>query len=123
MNGATAEPFTRMISPPKMNRTRNIGTSQYFLRAIRKRQSSAKKDIRVPTGAGGSELGRHDAGRRAGRIAHDPVARQIGATAQRQHVLAEPSHEHADRRYAEEEHRADDKGTDDPMQQQAETEP
>src|ERR1700693_3876712 len=98
MNGATAEPFTRMISPPKMNRTRNIGTSQYFLRAIRKRQSSAKKDIRVPTGAGGSELVGHAAGRRPGRIAHDPVAWQIRATAQREHVLAKQPHDQADRR-------------------------
>src|SRR5580658_2087230 len=123
MKGATADPLTRMISPPKMNSTRNIGTSQYFLRAIRKRQSSAKKDIRVPMGAGGSELVGHATGLRPGRIAYDPVAWQIGATVQRQHVLTEQPHDHADRRHAEEEHRADDDGTDDTMQQQAETEP
>src|SRR5712692_1005322 len=108
MNGATADPFTRMIRPPKMNSTRHIGTSQYFLRAIRNWQSSLRNDISVLFVAIASELLGHRAGLRPGRIARDPVARKIGATAQRQHVLAEEPHDQADRRDAEKEHGADD---------------
>src|SRR5215471_16236866 len=108
MNGATADPFTRMIRPPKMNSTRNIGSSQYFLRAIRNWQSSLRNDITILLVAPASELVGHRAGLRSGRIPHDPVARQIGAPAQRQHVLAEEPHDQADRGDAEEEYGTDD---------------
>src|SRR5262245_26297684 len=112
MNGATADPFTRTIRPPKMNSTRKIGTSQYFLRAIRNWTSSLRNDIAIPFVVIASELVGHRAGLGAGRIAHDPVARQVGAPAQRQHVLAEQPQDEADRRDAEEEHGADDQRAD-----------
>lgn len=44
MNGATALPFARMISPPKTSSTSISGSSQNFFRAVMYAQSSVRKD-------------------------------------------------------------------------------
>jgi hypothetical protein len=45
MNGATADPCVKRTRPPKTSRNRTIGTSQYFLRARRNAQNSARNDM------------------------------------------------------------------------------
>ena len=45
MNGATAEPWLKIISPPNKARTIIIGNNQNFFRTIRNFQNSIKKLI------------------------------------------------------------------------------
>lgn len=42
MNGASAEPCVKMISPPRRMRKNNIGASHHFLRTFRKSHNSDK---------------------------------------------------------------------------------
>src|SRR6516165_2416687 len=69
MKGATAEPFVRTISPPKMVMTMKTGSSQNFLRTRRKAQNSRRKLI-----IGTSELVLECFRRRTRRRADDPIA-------------------------------------------------
>jgi hypothetical protein len=45
MNGATAEPWVKIISPPNSAKTSNIGNNQYFFRTFKKFQNSIIKSI------------------------------------------------------------------------------
>ena len=45
MNGATAEPWLKIIRAPKRTRTNNIGNNQYFFLAFKKSQNSFKNHI------------------------------------------------------------------------------
>tara|TARA_E500000178_G_scaffold330236_1_gene361953 strand:+ start:505 stop:729 length:225 start_codon:yes stop_codon:yes gene_type:complete len=45
MKGATADPFDRTTSPPKMTIMTKIGISQNFLRASKNDKISDKKDM------------------------------------------------------------------------------
>src|SRR5665647_2707626 len=92
MNGAITEPLVSTTSPPNTTIMINIGSSQNFFRARINRQSSATKSITHP-----SELVFHRLGRRAGRLAHDPVAVGVGLPLQPQQVLAQRAHHEAGR--------------------------
>ena len=45
MNGAIAEPWLKMINPPNIIKTINIGSSQYFFLTFINFQNSFKKSI------------------------------------------------------------------------------
>ena len=45
MNGAIAEPWLKIINPPKIIRIIKIGNNQYFFLIIKKSKNSIKKDI------------------------------------------------------------------------------
>src|SRR5262252_9431061 len=69
MKGATAEPFVRTISPPKIAIMMNTGSSQNFFRTLRNAQNSRRKLI-----IDASELILECLRRRARRRANDPIA-------------------------------------------------
>src|SRR5439155_6666074 len=109
MKGATADPCARMIRPPNTSSSSTMGASQYFLRIRMNAHSSARNDIFVPLRSwrcGSSELVLHRVRLRRRRLAPDPVARQVGAAREREHILAAQPHDPADRRDAEKEDRA-----------------
>ena len=45
MNGATAEPWLKIINPPNNTKTNSIGSSQYFFLNFKNSQNSFKKFI------------------------------------------------------------------------------
>ena len=45
MNGATAEPWLKIIKPPNKTKTKIIGSNQYFFLIFKKFQNSIKKSI------------------------------------------------------------------------------
>src|SRR5574342_15672 len=93
MNGATAEPWLSTISAPSSAITSRIGSSQNFLRALRKAQSSLRNDMGKCLKLVGQGLGR-----RARRVALDPVALRLGIALEPQRVLARQAHGDAERR-------------------------
>src|SRR5690348_17123823 len=118
MKGATAEPFTRTMSPPRITMTTRTGISQYFLRALRYRQNSRTNDIWVP-----SELVRHALWIRPRRRAFDPVAARGRVSAEPKRILAEESHQQADRHNARQKYNSDGNRSDESGKHQAEAEP
>src|SRR3954447_11657206 len=122
MKGATAEPLVSSSSPPKTTIISMIGSSQYFLRARRKSQNSARKTITRSRRAL-SELLAHRVGRRPGRLAQNPVARSVAIDAKPQRILAAPAHNDSDRRHRDEEQEPEDHRRHDAVEQQPEAEP
>src|SRR3954466_2855427 len=96
MKGATAEPLVRITRPPNTTIITRIGSSQNFLRARMKRQSSARKSIQRPSKLQRRlELIPHALRRRPRRIADDPVAVTVRLTPEPQEFVARYAHNHA----------------------------
>src|SRR6185369_11714446 len=98
MNGAMAEPFVRTTKPPNTAIMMTIGTSQYFLRALRKAQSSRIRDMPA------SELVLEGFCERTWRFAQFPVSPGGRVKAKVQGPLADQPHPQPDRREDRVEH-------------------
>src|SRR5262245_60591977 len=118
MNGATALPLVRTMSPPRSAIMMRMGTSQYFFRTRMKAQSSATKAVMAR-----SELPRHGVGRGPRRAPLDPVGRCAGLAPEPQRVLAETTHEHAHRRHRPVEEERHHHRADAAVEQETESEP
>src|SRR5262249_51919 len=118
MNGATAEPLVRTISPPKTAMTMNTGRSQNFLRTLRNAQNSRRK-LTIDA----SELALECFGCRPRRLAHYPIAVRGGLEFLAHRILAGEPHQEADRGDADIVQDPEDERADDEMQQQAEFRP
>src|SRR6516162_9293505 len=91
MNGATAEPWVRMISPPKMAMMINTGSSQNFFRTLRNAKNSRRKLI-IDT----SELILERFRRRTRRRSDDPIALRCRLEFASHWVFASQPHQKAD---------------------------
>src|SRR5688572_2337094 len=118
MNGATALPFARTITPPKSAIISSTGISQYFRRARIKLQSSMAKSSMMT-----SKLVRHRGCRRTGRPSLDPVRRRLGIETQPQGILAERAQYQPDRCHGREEDQTEHDWAHAPVEEQADPEP
>src|SRR5262245_24332123 len=123
MNGATAVPCARMISPPKTSNINRIGVSQYFLRVRMNDHSSAKIDMMLPSYLDlSSELVLH-LGFGLCRFPPDPIALLVRSPLERQEVLAAQPHDPSSRRDSRKEDDAHDQRADDLVQQPSQRQP
>src|SRR6516164_4752729 len=113
MNGATAEIWLNTTRPPSSSITSMMGSSQYFLRTLRKAHSSIRTDIGAPR----SEHVLQALRLRTGRRAMDPVARRLRIPLEAQQVLAREAQQQRGRGDDDEEQDAHDDGVHDPVQQ------
>src|SRR5436190_7691919 len=118
MNGATAEPWVSTSSPPNATIMMRIGSSQNFLRARMKRQSSARKSIAFPL-----ELILHGFGGGPRWAPVDPVAVRVGLPLEPQRVLSQDPPDEADGQHRAEEHQSHHDRIHYPMQQKCKLEP
>src|ERR1700730_16525933 len=91
MKGATALPLARTMRAPNTASMRIMGSSQYFLRIRMKLQSSSMKSIMTS-----SELPGHRVGRRARRMALNPVSDGLAVKPTPQRIPADQAKHEAD---------------------------
>src|SRR5262252_4403443 len=115
MNGATTDPCARIRSPPSTTRPRMIGSSQSFLRALRKSHSSFRKDM-----VAFLELLLERIGRWPRRTAVDPVGGGVGVVAALERIAAHDAHDECDRNEHAREHHEEDHRAYDGVQRHAE---
>src|SRR5712692_5353110 len=118
MKGATALPLAKTIRAPNTASMRMMGRSQYFLRIRIKLHSSPMKSIMAS-----SELPWHRVGRRARRMALDPVGHRVAVKPKPQRVLSEQAAHEADGSHGGIEHQAHDYRADAGVKEQPEPEP